>query len=331
MAYAKIQIMLMVLYLTFFVMGAILGSFACCQAYRMRYEEERRKIGKHSECLFCGHRLTWFELIPIISWLIQRGRCRKCKKKIGKIEIISELVMGVIFCGILELLFKQVGLIRPGGLTIGIFDYNLWSSVNFDFVLRIFTNPIVMIRLLILTVSAVFFWILLVYDLKWQRLPSWILYILIGLGLSYFILNELVSLGVIAQSKIWLGLTTRSGYSGVAINQRIEVLRRDLCVLVSSIVILPGLYFVMYKFSKEKLVGGGDYLLTLAMVFFLGRFELALTLLFVANLLALGFNVKQIVHKTRMRVPFGPYLILGFWIILLFAREILQYLYIVSI
>ena len=85
MAYAKIRIMFVALYSVFFMLGAILGSFACCQAYRMRYKEEEKKIGKRSECLFCGHKLAWFELIPIVSWLLQRGRCRKCKKKIGKL------------------------------------------------------------------------------------------------------------------------------------------------------------------------------------------------------------------------------------------------------
>lgn len=331
MAYAKIRIMFVVLYSVFFMLGAILGSFACCQAYRIRYKEEEKKIGKRSECLFCGHKLAWFELIPIVSWLLQRGRCRKCKKKIGKIEIVSEVVMGIIFCGILELLLKQVGLIRSGIFTIGVFNYNLWSGINFEIILRIFKNPVILIRLFILMISAVLFWILLVYDLKWQKLPSWILYVLIGLGLGYFILNELVSLGVINQVKVWLGSTNGEWYYGIAINQRLEILRRDLFILAGGIMILPGLYFVMYKFSKEKLVGGGDYLLALAMVLFLGRFELALTLLFVSNLLTLGFNAKQIIHKARMRVPFGPYLILGFWIVMLFAREILQYFYIVSI
>ena len=196
--------------------------------------------------------------------------------------------------------------------------------------MKIFTNPLVIARLLILMVSAVLFWILVVYDLKWQRLPSWILYILIGLGVGYFILNELVRLGVISELRYWSEAKMLSVKSGM-ISQASEVIKSDLFTLSSSILALPGLYFLMYKISREQLVGGGDYLLALAAVLFLGRFELALTLLFVANLLALGFNAKMIMQKKKVRVPFGPYLIMGFWLVLLFAREILLYLYVVAV
>ena len=122
-------------------------------------------------------------------------------------------------------------------------------------------------------------------------------------------------------------LSVKSGM----ISQASEVIKSDLFTLSSSILALPGLYFLMYKISREQLVGGGDYLLALAAVLFLGRFELALTLLFVANLLALGFNAKMIMQKKKVRVPFGPYLIMGFWLVLLFAREILLYLYVVAV
>lgn len=318
--------MLTVFYLVFFVMGAVFGSFACCQAYRIRYKEEGKRIGKRSECLFCHHRLCWYELIPILSWMLQRGRCRKCGKKIGGIELVSEVAMGLIFCGILNLLLSQVNMMRPGQGDV----YNIWQNLNIEFLMKIFTNPLIIARSLILMVSAVLFWILVIYDLKWQRLPSWILYVLIGLGVGYFILNELVRLGVISELRYWSGAKILSTKSSM-IGQASEVIKSDLFTLSSSILALPGLYFLMYKISREQLVGGGDYLLALAAVLFLGRFELALTLLFVANLLALGFNVKKIMQKKKVRVPFGPYLIMGFWLVLLFAREILLYLYVVAV
>lgn len=318
--------MLVVLYLVFFVVGAVFGSFACCQAYRIRYKEEGKRIGGRSECLFCHQRLSWYELIPILSWMLQSGRCRKCGKKIGGIELASEVAMGLIFCGILNLLLSQVDVVKLGQGGV----YNIWQDLNIEFLMKIFTNPLVIARLLILMVSAVLFWILVVYDLKWQRLPSWILYILIGLGVGYFILNELVRLGVISELRYWSEVKMLSVKSGM-ISQASEVIRNDLFTLSSSILVLPGLYFLMYKISREQLVGGGDYLLALAAVLFLGRFELALTLLFVANLLALGFNAKKIMQKKKVRVPFGPYLIMGFWLVLLFAREILLYLYVVAV
>ena len=60
---------------------------------------ERRGPKKHSSslpgysiCLHCKKRLKWYDNIPIISWLVLRGKCRNCHKKIGYAEIISEVV-----------------------------------------------------------------------------------------------------------------------------------------------------------------------------------------------------------------------------------------------
>ena len=111
------------------MMGAIFGSFACCQAYRIRYKEEGKKIGERSECLFCHHRLSWYELIPILSWMLQRGRCRKCGKKIGGIELASEVAMGLIFCGILNLLLSQVDVVKLGQGGV----YNIWQDLNISY------------------------------------------------------------------------------------------------------------------------------------------------------------------------------------------------------
>lgn len=70
-----------------FVLGAIFGSFFCCQ---VRRSEEKTK-SRRSICLHCKKKLKWYDNIPIISWLILRGKCRNCRKKIGLAEIISEV------------------------------------------------------------------------------------------------------------------------------------------------------------------------------------------------------------------------------------------------
>ena len=90
-----------------FIIGACLGSFLCCQARRLRLKEKKEKsLGRRSVCPECRHQLKWYENLPIISWLFQRGRCRKCGKKIGIAEIFSELFTAFAFLG-LSLSFFQ--------------------------------------------------------------------------------------------------------------------------------------------------------------------------------------------------------------------------------
>lgn len=81
-----------------FMLGAIFGSFACCQAWRWRYKVHSKKdLGQWSVCLHCKKRIKWYDNIPIISWLVLRGKCRNCHKKIGVADFISEVSMAVTF------------------------------------------------------------------------------------------------------------------------------------------------------------------------------------------------------------------------------------------
>lgn len=83
-----------ILFLVFmFVLGAAFGSFLCCQARRM--ETGKKKLPSRSICLHCRKQLKWYDNIPIISWLILGGKCRNCHKKIGALEIISELATAI--------------------------------------------------------------------------------------------------------------------------------------------------------------------------------------------------------------------------------------------
>lgn len=79
-----------------FVLGAIFGSFLCCQARRL-HRQDPSSNPPRSVCLHCGKQLKWHDNIPIISWLALRGKCRYCHKKIGSAEIISEIATALSF------------------------------------------------------------------------------------------------------------------------------------------------------------------------------------------------------------------------------------------
>ena len=81
-----------------FFLGACIGSYLCCQARRLRLKEQKKKpLGKRSVCMSCHHKLKWHDNLPIISWLILKGKCRHCHKKIGIAELLSELGTALSF------------------------------------------------------------------------------------------------------------------------------------------------------------------------------------------------------------------------------------------
>lgn len=78
-----------------FIIGAILGSFYT--VIGMRLPNNESIIKPRSHCPNCQKTLAWYELIPIISWLIQRGKCRKCGTKISVTYLVIELLTGFLF------------------------------------------------------------------------------------------------------------------------------------------------------------------------------------------------------------------------------------------
>ena len=79
----------------FSIIGICLGSFYCCLAYRLPKNESIIKGVSH--CDNCKKNLKFYDLIPIISYLLLRGKCRYCKKNIPVSIFISELATGVLF------------------------------------------------------------------------------------------------------------------------------------------------------------------------------------------------------------------------------------------
>lgn len=78
-----------------FLYGIVIGSFLNVCIYRIPLGENVAK--ERSHCMQCGHMLSWFELIPIFSWLALRGRCRKCKAKISAQYPLIEALNGILY------------------------------------------------------------------------------------------------------------------------------------------------------------------------------------------------------------------------------------------
>ena len=78
-----------------FIIGIFLGSFFDCIANRLSRGESIIKPGSH--CENCKHKLSWYELIPVFSFIFQGGRCKKCKIKLPFEYILVEILTGLLF------------------------------------------------------------------------------------------------------------------------------------------------------------------------------------------------------------------------------------------
>ncbi len=79
----------------FFVFGSVLSSFLCVIGYRL--PQKISFIKGRSRCDNCGHELAFYELIPVLSYLFQGGKCRKCKTQIPVIIPLCEVIGGFLF------------------------------------------------------------------------------------------------------------------------------------------------------------------------------------------------------------------------------------------
>ncbi len=158
------------------VIGLCLGSFVNALVWRLHIQQEMdSKLDKNTKsvnrflfrfktdnpysiingrsmCPHCHHELAIFDLIPVISWVLLRGKCRYCDKPISwQYPVVELLLMS---------LFVVSFLLWPMGFnSLGQFSFVIWLAILTGFVA------------------------LAVYDLKWFLLPDRIVYPLIGLAI----------------------------------------------------------------------------------------------------------------------------------------------------
>ena len=94
------------------VLGVCVGSFLNVLIYRIPKGEEFVKTPSH--CMNCGHTLAWYENIPVISWLLQHGKCRACGVKLSAQYPVVEALNGAMWL--------LTGLLYRGDwLTVGLY------------------------------------------------------------------------------------------------------------------------------------------------------------------------------------------------------------------
>lgn len=288
-----------------FILGSVIGSFLCCQARRIDLKakatpktstNQSTSLGHRSVCLHCHHRLAWYENIPIFSWLFLRGKCKKCHKKIGVLEFLSELGLGVAF-----LVISVHFLYHTGQATFDIFTADFPNIATMGWL--IFAMSLIL-------VSSLAF--LGIYDGMSGKLPvvgltisaiCAILLVALEIGNDFLVVNTLDL--IIPSSNTWPA---------------------NLLLPAASAVLFGGIYLMLYVISKGAWVGDGDWILAGIIGLALGHPWLATVALFIANLSACIIMYPIVKNKKKHQIYFGPFLVLAFVVVYSFSDFFLSFL-----
>ncbi len=77
------------------LLGLLMGSFLNCLAWRLVHGESVMKGRSH--CAVCGHVLGPLDLVPLLSWLLLKGRCRYCGERVSARYPLAEVVCGALY------------------------------------------------------------------------------------------------------------------------------------------------------------------------------------------------------------------------------------------
>lgn len=243
-------------YIFVVIIGLIIGSFLNSVIYRLK--NITSLVTERSHCPLCKHQLGAKDLIPVLSFVFLKGRCRYCQEGIAKQYPIVEILTAALFL----MLFIVYGL----GL----------EFIGFALLIS-------------------FLLVIAVYDMRkmlivWQvTLPAGI----ISLGLN-----------------IWIGEPASN--------------------LIFAIIVGSIFFATLYLVSKGEWVGGGDIQLGAVMGAILS-FPLIIWGLIIAYVLGGIYAMYILIFKKRKwktKIPFGPFLVAGTIISLLFKDLLVEYLYI---
>jgi prepilin signal peptidase PulO-like enzyme (type II secretory pathway) len=215
----------MLINLFIFLFGLVIGSFLNCVIYRL--EVKKGFLGGRSYCPDCKHILSWQDLIPVFSFLILKGKCRHCDKKISIQYPLIELGTGLLFLLVfwhfgLELIFGFWILISIFLIIIFVYDLKhyiipdkiIYPAIIIAMIFRLFTGYGLLVTgyLLSAFIAAGFFLlIVLISRGKWMGVGDIKLAFLIGLLLGYpntllalflaFLIGAIIGVGLIGLKK----------------------------------------------------------------------------------------------------------------------------------
>jgi leader peptidase (prepilin peptidase)/N-methyltransferase len=249
------------------LLGLCFGSFV--NAFVWRLHERRNWVSERSECPHCHHILAPKDLVPVVSWLLLKGKCRYCRKPIPDTPL-TELVTPALFA--LSYIYWPQPLHG-----IGLYQFVLWL------------------------VFVVGFVILAAYDIRWYLLPDKVVFPLMALA-SVWVLGSWAISGLHA----WHAVVGS----------------------VVGAVIVSGLFFGLHQASKGKWIGFGDVKLGIVLGLLAGGAVQACLLLFFASFIGMLVSLPLVLAgkaSRKTQLPFGPLLLAGTIITVLFGQGIINW------
>ena len=229
------------IFILIFFFGACLGSFYHVVGYRMPIGENW--VSDRSRCPGCSHELRFYELMPVLSYVLQGGKCRSCGMKIKPIYLLSEIFAGLLF--VFPVLFYGFEGFESGAI------YIAWVFLS---------------MLIIITVSDLYYQLILDKVLVFFGAILLILYViypqydlasgLIGAGIGFFTLYAVGLLGQFLFKKEALGGGDIKLYA--VIGFVLGISSTFLSLFLAAVIAL--IYSLMFMKDKTKPLGFGPFI-----------------------------------------------------------------------
>ena len=255
------------IYLTIiaFIYGLMLGSFFNVVGYRL--PNGLSIVHPGSFCPKCNHKLKWYELIPVFSFIIQKGRCRKCGCKISFFYPFIELTTGILFA----LSFIAFGLSLNFVISILIASFLVIVIVS-DFNYLIISDEVTLAFSILVILVQVFDINLMISSIVYGSIMFLFMYFIMFVGTK--IMKEEALGGGDVKLMFFIGavlnvinplvITNINSY-GTLINGFFEL-------FLASALAIP---FALFNFTtkKERIIPFGPFLLIAIFIMFIFSFD----------------------------------------------------------
>lgn len=224
-----------------------------------------------------------------------RSMCPHCKHELGVVDlmpVLSWLSLGGHCRYCKKPISWQYPLVELATAALFVVAYQEWGINSFQ--ASIWQSGMLLIFLGAIVVGAA----LAVYDFRWHLLPDRLVKIFAALGVAYAIFF------VVGSTLNW----------------------HSILSIVCAVLVSGGLFWVLYQVSDGKWIGGGDVKLGFPLGLLLLTPLKAATMLFLASILGCLYAVIITLlgkYKKKAHIPFGPFLLLATYIIVLYGHNIL--------